>query len=124
LLPASIANDNPFLPAAHNTFLSILAEEGLVGFGLFLLLWLGLVLPVLRLPNLVRNLWLVTLATWATGVFTLTWEDRKPTWFLFGLLAAWSATRIFPQKKDGFAHGGTGLAPRESDRRVSMELDA
>jgi O-antigen ligase len=76
---------------AHNTFLSILAEEGIVGFGLFLLLVISLVSPVMRLQHLERDLWLVMLATWATGVFTLTWETRKATWLLFGLLAAWSA---------------------------------
>jgi O-antigen ligase len=102
-LPASIAKDNPFLPAAHNTFLSILAEEGLLGFALFLLLLFSLVLPVLHLPDMERSLWLVLLATWTTGVFTLTWEDRKPTWFLFGLIATWTALRSLPQKKTDFS---------------------
>jgi O-antigen ligase len=97
-LPASIAKENPFLPAAHNTFLSILAEEGLLGFALLLLLLFSLVQPVLRLPAIERSLWLVVLATWATGVFTLTWEDRKPTWFLFGLIASWTGLRALPQK--------------------------
>lgn len=78
---------------AHNTFLSILVEEGLVGLGLFTLLLLSLTLPALRLPALERNLWLVVLATWSTGVVTLTWENRKPTWFLLGLMAAWLAAK-------------------------------
>ena len=94
---------------AHNTFLSILAEEGIVGFGLFLLFFLSLLLPVMRLRHLERDLWLVVLATWATGVFTLTWETRKPTWFLFGLLAAWSAAMI-PSAKRRDTH--STLAPR------------
>jgi hypothetical protein len=32
--------------------------------------------------------WVLMLATWAIGVSSLTWEYRKPTWFLFGMLAA------------------------------------
>jgi len=85
---------------AHNTFLDILVEEGLLGFGLFLLLLLSLVLPALRLPVLQRNLWLVALATWATGVFTLSWENQKTTWLLFGLLTAWLATRTLSPRGD------------------------
>jgi O-antigen ligase len=86
---------------AHNTFLSILVENGLVGFGLFTMLLLSLAVPALRLPTLQRNLWLIVLAVWAAGAFTLTWENRKPTWFLLGLLTAWLAA----QTKVAPAHG-------------------
>jgi hypothetical protein len=37
---------------------------------------------------------------WAVGVSTLTWEHRKPTWLIFGLIvAAWS--RSFDPAKEG-----------------------
>jgi Lipid A core - O-antigen ligase and related enzymes len=77
---------------AHNTFLSVLVEEGVIGLVLFLTVLLSLVLPALQLPSLERDLWLVLFATWVTGVNSLTWETRKPTWLLFGLLAGWLAT--------------------------------
>jgi O-antigen ligase len=78
---------------AHNTFLSILVELGVGG-----ALLLGGVLGCLfycaaRMQYLERCLWTILLLTWAMGVSTLTWEYHKPTWFLFGLLAAHAYSR-------------------------------
>ena len=71
---------------AHNAYLSVLVECGVVGFGLFAL-WLG-VLAVYTwiMPPPERALWGVVLACWAIGVTTLSWEHRKVGWLLAGLI--------------------------------------
>ena len=80
------ALDIPYV--AHNTFLSVLVELGVVGALLLFGLLAGLFYCARRMPRLERNLWTVLLLTWTVGVSALTWEYRKPTWLLFGLLTA------------------------------------
>ncbi|PYU19193.1 MAG: hypothetical protein DMG30_25130 [Acidobacteria bacterium] len=76
---------------AHNTFLSVLVELGVIGLGIFCVL-LGVLLHSTReLPWLPKRLWLVCLAVWIVGVSSLSWEARKPTWLLFGLLLSQNA---------------------------------
>jgi O-antigen ligase len=74
--------------AAHNTFLSVLVEQGIIGFACFIFILVALGVGVMGLPPLERGLWLVMLFTWALGVSAMTWEGYKPTWFLFGMVAA------------------------------------
>jgi len=77
---------------AHNTFLSVLVELGVIGLGIFSALLGVLLLSAKELPWLPKRLWLVCLAVWLVGVSSLSWEARKPTWLLFGLLLSHNAS--------------------------------
>jgi O-antigen ligase len=78
---------------AHNTFLSVLVELGVGGALLLAGLLACLLYCAARMRYLERCLWITLLLTWAIGVSALTWEYRKPTWMLFGLLAAHAYSR-------------------------------
>jgi len=71
---------------AHNTFLSVLVECGLVGFSFYCLMWLVACVFVWTLPAAERALWAVALVVWAIGVSTLTWEQYKPSWLILAFI--------------------------------------
>jgi O-antigen ligase len=71
---------------SHNTFLSVLAETGLVGFILFISILALVFNQAVKLPRGYSGLWLATLSVWAIGVLSLTWEYRKPTWLFLSFV--------------------------------------
>ena len=72
---------------AHNSFISVLVEEGLIGLILYLLMFLAVLQSVRRFPLLERRFGLVLMATLLVAMMPLTWEDRKPVWVILAILA-------------------------------------
>lgn len=84
---------------AHNTFLSVLVELGLIGLGLFGIILMIAVFQVLNQPNRDKTFWFSILMVWAIGASTLTWEYRKTTWlFLTFIVASGASTRYSENK--------------------------
>jgi hypothetical protein len=80
---------------AHNTYLSVLVEEGLIGMVFFVaILWI-VFRETRLLPRWDRNFWMTTLIVLAIGASTLTWEQRKTTWLFltFAVVAAAASRR-------------------------------
>jgi O-antigen ligase len=76
---------------AHNSFLSVLVELGLIGLALFGALLTIAVFQARNQPKWDSRFWLTILFVWAIGASTLTWEHRKPTWLLLNLVIASAA---------------------------------
>ena len=91
----------PGMPyTAHDTFLSVLVETGVPGALLFGLLLATVALFAWMLGPSERALWFTMLAVWVAGVSTLTWEQRKPTWLIFGLISTAWATAFVPGERE------------------------
>jgi O-antigen ligase len=71
---------------AHNTFLSVLAELGLIGFIFFCAVLAIVAYQAVNQPKWLSGLWITVLAIWAIGVFALTWEYTKQTWLFLSLV--------------------------------------
>src|SRR3972149_2341350 len=76
---------------AHNSFVSVLVELGLIGFALFGIILTIAVIQALSLPKWDSWFWLTILLVWALGASTLTYEHRKATWLFPSLVVASAA---------------------------------
>ena len=85
---------------AHNSFVSLLVESGIIGFLLYFAFWVVAVRGVLRLPWHDRYFWLVLTATVLPCLFSLTVEYHKDLWML-GALMLCHAANVKPAQAVG-----------------------
>lgn len=79
---------------AHNSFISVLVELGLIGFALFGSILAFAVISAWGQPKWDARFWLTTLLVWAIGASALTYEYKKATWlFLSFVIASAALTR-------------------------------
>jgi len=74
--------------AAHNVYISVLTETGIPGLALFLLALGTCIAIVWHLTGQDRVLWIIVMSIWCIGVMSLTFEYKKATWAIFGMVIA------------------------------------
>jgi O-antigen ligase len=71
---------------AHNSYLSVLVEEGFVGLLFYLTMFIAVFLALMRLPSSERRFALVLFMTIMVAMLPLSWDDRKTVWFVLAAL--------------------------------------
>ncbi|BAY24258.1 hypothetical protein NIES2100_40520 [Calothrix sp. NIES-2100] len=71
---------------AHNTYLSILVELGVIGFTLFLVIIINVVYHAIHQQKFQRNFWLAILLVLGIGISSLNWSNKKLTWLFPNLV--------------------------------------
>lgn len=79
----------------HNSFISVLVEEGLIGIGLFCSLLIALLYYTFLMQPLEQRLYFTLLAVCVLGFMFLAQEYKKHTWFIFGLLITHASTVMY-----------------------------
>ena len=79
---------NTWGKVAHNTFLSMLVELGLVGFLLFAAVLAIAVSQAWKHRRWDKSFWITQFVVWAICASTLAWEDKKITWLFLTLMTA------------------------------------
>jgi O-antigen ligase len=72
----------------HNFVLALLAEIGVVGLALFVLIIVVALRALRPAPRALREMWLTFFAAWLFAALLHNWEYRKLTWLMFVLMAA------------------------------------
>ena len=81
----------------HNTWLSIVVEQGAIGFLLFVSMFVVILRRLRTLPTFERRIGLILLATLALAITPLSWDVHKAMWLVLSLLAGWPYVAALPQ---------------------------
>lgn len=85
---------------AHNTYLSVLTETGVIGFVIFMLILATVIRALLLFPKAVREVWAASFIAWAVGVAATTWELRGQTWLLLVMIITGSACAEYQAQRE------------------------
>jgi O-antigen ligase len=105
----------PFLgskKSAHNTYLSVLIEQGVIGFALFSLMFLSIYFHARSVPPEERRFVLVLLLTLCVGLIPRAHEFKKVTWLMLGLLLAPSTAAALAHHARRWVPGRIHFQPR------------
>ena len=103
---------------AHNSFVSVLVEQGVVGFALYMTMFIAVFVAVLDLPRLERRFALVLLATLCVAMMPLTWEDRKPVWLILAMLLGFAQAHVAESGAAVWGARARRAAPVPASRRA------
>lgn len=84
---------------AHNVFIAVLVEQGLVGFALFCGVLASVLYGVWQLPRREWRFWCMLYAVLLVAFMTLNWEWRKQTWMMLALGAAHASAVVRVQTR-------------------------
>lgn len=97
--------------SAHNFALTLLAELGTVGFGLFMAVLAIAAYQARLLPKPMAWLWLTVFLIWFLGALTHSWEHMKATWLFLGLTVC--AAAIYGRRTETALEGEIPTALRQ-----------
>jgi O-antigen ligase len=87
--------------SSHQTFLSILVEQGIIGLALFVSMAVAALASLPRLPALEARFSIVIVAALGVGSLSAAWDYHKPLWFVLGVLATQVAARSVAKPNAG-----------------------
>ncbi len=80
--------------SAHNTYVSVATEQGLIGLTLFVSLLITGACRAFDEPAPARQLLLILVLTLTIGLLPRAWEDKKATWFVLALIHSVSGAAV------------------------------